>query len=85
MHFEAILILSGKYSVDFIRDAEHSLSVDKNVQEVIISDEVFVKKKKGVFRNPSFKNKVKIQMQERVMLENTESRSSWKRNESFIQ
>ena len=36
LHFEAILILSGKYSVDFIRDAEHSLSVDKNVQEVII-------------------------------------------------
>ena len=75
LHFEAILILSGKYSVDFIRDAEHSLSVDKNVQEVIISDEVFpVKKKKGVFSKlePSFKNKVKIEMQERVMLENTD-------------
>ena len=75
LHFEAILILSGKYSVDFIRDVEHSLSVDKNVQEVIISDEVFpVKKKKGVFSKlePSFKNKVKIEMQERVMLENTD-------------
>ena len=75
LHFEAILILSGKYSVDFIRDAEHTLSVDKNVQEVIISDEVFpVKKKKGVFSKlePSFKNKVKIEMQERVMLENTD-------------
>jgi hypothetical protein len=75
LHFEAILILSGKYSVDFIRDAEHSLSVDKNVQEVIISDEVFpVKKKKGVFSKlePSFKNKVKIEMQERVMLVNSD-------------
>ncbi len=75
LHFEAILILSGKYSVDFIRDAEHSLSVDKNVQEVIISDEVFpVKKKKGVLSKlePSFKNKVKIEMQERVMLENSD-------------
>ena len=75
LHFEAILILSGKYSVDFIRDAEHSLSVDKNVQEVIISDEVFpVKKKKGVFSKlePSFKNKVKIEMQERVILENAD-------------
>jgi len=74
LHFEAILILSGKYCVDFIRDAEHTLSVDKNVQEVIISDEVFpVKKKKGVLSKlePSFKNKVKIEMQERVMLENT--------------
>ena len=73
LHFEAILLLSGKYSVDFIRDATHTLSVDKNVQEVIINDEVFpVKKKKGVLSKlePSFKNKVKIDMQERVMLEN---------------
>ena len=73
LHFESILLLSGKYSVDFIRDAEHTLSVDKDVQEVIISDEVFpVKKKHGVLSKlePSFKNKIKIQMQERVMLEN---------------
>ena len=78
LHFEAILLLSGKYSVDFIRDATHTLSVDKNVQEVIISDEVFpIKTKKGVFSKlePSFKNKVKIEMQERVMLENTDDMS----------
>ena len=75
LHFEAIFLLSGKYSVDFIRDASHTLSVDKNVKEVIINDEVFpVKKKKGVLSKlePSFKNKVKIEMQERVMLENTD-------------
>ena len=74
LHFESILLLSGKYSVDFIRDAEHTLSVDKDVQEVIISDEVFpVKKKHGVLSKlePSFKNKIKLLMQERVMLENT--------------
>ena len=74
LHFESILLLSGKYSVDFIRDAEHTLSVDKDVQEVIISDEVFpVKKKHGVLSKlePSFKNKIKIEMQVRVMLENT--------------
>ena len=74
LHFESILLLSGKYSVDFIRDAEHTLSVDKDVQEVRISDEVFpVKKKHGVLSKlePSFKNKIKIDMQERVMLENT--------------
>ena len=73
LHYESILILSGKYSVDFIRDADHTLHVDKDVQEVIIHDEVFpVKKKRGVLSKlePSFKNKVKIEMQERVMLEN---------------
>ena len=75
LHFEAILLLTGKYSVDFIRDATHTLSVDKNVQEILIDDKVFpVKKKKGVLSKlePSFKNKVKIEMQERVLLENTD-------------
>ena len=74
LHYESILLLSGKYSVDFIRDVDHTLHVDKDVQEVIISDEVFpVKQKRGVFSKleHSFKNKIKIQMQERVMLENT--------------
>ena len=63
LHYESILLLSGKYSVDFIRDADHTLHVDKDVQEVIISDEVFpVKQKRGVFSKlePSFKNKIKI-------------------------
>ena len=71
LHYEAILILSGKYSVDFIRDAEHTLSVDKDVQEVIISDEVFpVKKKHGVLSKlePSFTVRLKpkfLQFKER--------------------
>ena len=75
LHLEAILLLSGKYSADFIRDSVHTLSVDKNVQEVIINDEVFpIKQKKSVFSKlePSFKHKVKIDVQERVLLENTD-------------
>ena len=75
LHLEAILLLSGKYSADFIRDSVHTLSVDTNVQEVIINDEVFpIKQKKGVFSKlePSFKHKVKIDVQERVLLENTD-------------
>ena len=45
------------------------------MQEVIINDEVFpIKQKKGVFSKlePSFKHKVKIDVQERVLLENTD-------------
>tara|TARA_Y100000590_G_scaffold159983_1_gene183480 strand:- start:2441 stop:3145 length:705 start_codon:yes stop_codon:yes gene_type:complete len=75
LHFEAIILLSGKYSANFIRDSTHTLSVDKNVEEIIISDEVFpVKKKKGVLSKlePSFKNKVQIDSKERVLLENTD-------------
>ena len=49
LHFEAILLLSGKYSVDFIRDASHTLSVDKNVQEVIIKTD----KKEIIISKPS--------------------------------
>ena len=30
LHYESILLLSGKYSVDFIRDADHTLHVDKD-------------------------------------------------------
>ena len=60
LHFEAILLLSGKYSVDFIRDTSHTLSVDKNVQEVIINDEVFpVKKRKGFLRKLKLSSKIK--------------------------
>ena len=63
------MTLSYKEVTDILKIIDSS-----DVQEVIISDEVFpVKKKHGVLSKlePSFKNKIKIDMQERVMLENT--------------
>ena len=75
LFYEACLLLSGKYSADFIRNTNHTIHVDKNVRELIIDDKVYpVSQKKSMLSKlePSFKNKIKIQMQERVMLENSD-------------
>ena len=67
------MILSGKYSADFIRDTKHTVHVDKNVRELILDDKVYpIPQKKSVLSKlePSWKNKVKIEFQERLILEN---------------
>ena len=73
LFYEACLLLSGKYSADFIRDTKHSIHVDKDVRELIIDDKVYpVIQKKGVLSKfePSWKNKIKIEFQERLVIEN---------------
>ena len=73
LFYEACLLLSGKYTADFIRDANHTLHVDKNVSELIIDDKVYpVPRKKGVLSKlePTWKNKIKIKFQERLLIEN---------------
>ena len=73
LFYEAFLILSGKYSADFIRDTKHTVHVDKNVRELILDDKVYpIAQKKSVLSKlePSWKNKVKIEFQERLILEN---------------
>ena len=44
--FEAIMIISGKYTADYFRKATHTLSVDYNVREVVFGDGVFSCKEK---------------------------------------
>ena len=73
LFYEACLLLSGKYSADFIRDTTHSITVDKDVRELIMDDKVYpVAQKKSVFSKlePTRKNKVKIEFQERLIIEN---------------
>ncbi len=73
LFYEACLLLSGKYSADFIRDTSHSITVDKDVRELIMDDKVYpVAQKKSVFSKlePTRKNKVKIEFQERLIIEN---------------
>ena len=73
LFYEACLLLSGKYSADFIRDTAHSITVDKDVRELIMDDKVYpVAQKKSVFSKlePTRKNKVKIEFQERLIIEN---------------
>ena len=73
LFYEACLLLSGKYSADFIRDTKHTIHVDKNVRELIIDDKVYpVSQKKSMLSKlePSRKNKIKIEFQESLVIEN---------------
>ena len=73
LFYEACLLLSGKYTADFIRDASHTIHVDKNVRELIIDDKVYpVSQKKSVLSKlePIRKNKIKVEFQERLIIEN---------------
>jgi hypothetical protein len=70
--FEAILIISGKYTADYFRKATHTLSVDYNVREVVFGDGVFpIKKKSGVLKKISqkSKNKVDLRLEEHVFID----------------
>ena len=73
LFYEACLLLSGKYSADFIRDTKHTIHVDKNVRELIIDDKVYpISQKKSMLSKlePSRKNKIKMEFQERLVIEN---------------
>ena len=73
--FEAILIVSGKYTADYFRKATHTLSVDYNVRELVLGDGVFpVKKKSGVLKKISqkSKNKVELKLEEHVFIDEEE-------------
>lgn len=73
--FEAIMIISGKYTADYFRKATHTLSVDYNVREVVFGDGVFpVKKKSGVLKKISqkSKNKVDLRLEEHVFIDEEE-------------
>ncbi len=50
LFFEAFLLLSGKYTANFIREADHTITVDKNVRELIIDGQTLsYTREKGCF------------------------------------
>ena len=75
LFYEAFLLLSGNYKADFIRDAKHTIHVDKNVSDLIIEDKVYpINQKKSVLSKlePTWKNKIKIDLQERLVIKNSD-------------
>ncbi len=73
LYYEAFLLLSGKYTADFIRKANHTISVDNNVREVIIDQNTYpVSRKSSVLHKlePTRKNKVELEIEEHIYLEN---------------
>ncbi|MFB5645268.1 MAG: hypothetical protein ACE5R3_01570 [Nitrosopumilaceae archaeon] len=71
LYYEAILMVSGKYEADFFRKAIHEISVDYNVNEVVLGDGVFpIKKKSKIVKaiSKKSKNKVDLPLEEHVYI-----------------
>lgn len=72
LNYEAILTVSGKYNANFFKKANHEISVDYNVSEVVLGDGIFpIKKKSGFAKalSKKGKNKVDIPLEEHVYIE----------------
>jgi hypothetical protein len=73
LYYEAFLLLSGKYTADFIRKANHTINVDSNVREVIIDQNTYpASSKSSVLHKlePTKKNKIELEVEEHIYLEN---------------
>ena len=78
LFYEAFLVLSGKYTVNYYRKNMHTITVDSTVKEIIIGDEIFpVKQRKGIMGKLSTKiqtttkrkNKINLELEEHVFLD----------------
>ena len=73
LYYECILMVSGKYIADYYRKATHSISVDSNVNEIVLGDGIFpVRSKSGftkAFGGKRGKNKVDLKLEEHVFVE----------------
>ena len=73
LHYECVLMVSGRYVSDYYRKATHTLSVDHNVKNVAIGDGVFpVRSKSGLAKALSGrrgKNKIDLDLEEHVSVD----------------
>ena len=74
LHYECILLVSGKYMANYFRKATHSISVHSNVSEVVLGDGIFPVRTKSNFKKAIVgkrgKNKVDLKLEEHVFVEN---------------
>jgi hypothetical protein len=74
LHYECILLISGKYMANYFRKATHSISVPSNVSEVVLGDGTFPVRTKSNFKKAIVgkrgKNKVDLKLEEHVFVEN---------------
>ncbi len=73
LYHECILMISGKYVADYLRKANHVISVDSNVHEISLGDGVFpIRSKSGItkaFVGKRGKNKIDLKLEEHVFVE----------------
>ena len=73
LYYECILMVSGKYIADYYRKATHTISVDSNVNEIVLGDGVFPTRSrsslKKAFVGKRGKNKIDLKLEEHVFIE----------------
>lgn len=73
LYYECSLVVSGKYSANYYRQAVHTIDVDSNVHGVVIGDGIFpVRSKSGLekaFVGKKGKNKIDLNLEEHVFVE----------------
>jgi hypothetical protein len=73
LYYECILMVSGKYIADYFRKATHSISVNSNVNEIILGDGIFPIRTKSGFKKAFVgkrgKNKIDLKLEEHVFVE----------------
>ncbi len=73
LNYECITSISGGYEADYFRKASHTISVDKNVDEVVFGGGVFPIRTRSAFRKRISgklgKNKVDLPVEEHVHVE----------------
>ena len=73
LFYECMLMVSGQYIADYYRKAIHTISVDSNIQEIILGDGIFPITKKSGFKRALVgnrgKNKIDLPLEEHVFIE----------------
>lgn len=73
LYYECLLKISGKYLADYFRKSTHIISVDSNVQEVVLGGGIFPIESKSTLRKAFVgnrgKNKVDLPLDEHVFVE----------------
>ena len=73
-YYEAMLKISSRYTADYYAMRKHTISVDSNVQDVIIGEKVFSVNEKSKFKKMlvrNSKNKISFQAEEHVFVDET--------------
>lgn len=73
LYYEGVLVVSGRYKADYFKSATHSISVDSNVKEVILSGTAFPVRTKSrlskALGGDKRRNKIDLTLNEHVFID----------------
>lgn len=70
LYYECVLIISGRYSADYYRKTNHTISVDNNVMDIVFGGETFPVRSKSTFNKmiPG-KSKIDLPLDEHIFIQ----------------